>query len=76
MPDERTRALLYARKLLFDTSQMTSTADVNALRERAVSVLRHYPDDGMIALIARQSSWLEWPSRASSVLRNSKSSDS
>ncbi|WP_207002721.1 BPSL0761 family protein [Trinickia mobilis] len=60
MPDERTRAMLTARQLLFDLSQMTTIQDVNALRQRANAVLRHYPDDGMIALIANRSLWLEW----------------
>lgn len=68
LPDERTRALLNARRLLSDVAQMKSTADVTALREKAVSVLRHYPDDGMVALIARKSSWLDWPCHAQDAL--------
>ncbi|WP_322034417.1 BPSL0761 family protein [Burkholderia sp. BCC1970] len=63
MPNERTRALINARELLRDISKMTSAANVNALRQRAAAVLRHYPDDGMISLIAAQSAWLEWPWR-------------
>lgn len=62
-PDKRTRALINARELLSDISKMTSAANVNALRQQAAAVLRHYPDDGMISLIAAQSSWLEWPWR-------------
>ncbi|MEM5329548.1 BPSL0761 family protein [Paraburkholderia sp. JHI2823] len=63
MPDERTRALINARELLSDTSKMTSVVNVKALRQRAAAVLRHYPDDGMLSLIAAQSPWLEWPWR-------------
>jgi len=68
MPDERTRALLYARRVLSDLSQMASTTDVDALRQRANDVLRHYPDDGMTELIARDSSWLQWPCRSMDTL--------
>lgn len=63
MPDERTRALINARELLSDISKMTSAANVGVLRKRAAAAMRHYPDDGMISLIAAQSSWLEWPWR-------------
>jgi hypothetical protein len=68
MPDERTRALLNARRLLSDISQITSTTDVNTLRQRAEDVLRHYPDDGLTVLIATQSSWLQWPCRSLNAL--------
>lgn len=40
MPDERTRALMNARELLSDISNMRSAADVNAIRQRANAVLR------------------------------------
>lgn len=61
MPDERTRALINARNLLLDIAVTTSSEDFNAMRQRAITVLRHYPDDGLISLIAEQSSWLQRP---------------
>ncbi|WP_076882798.1 BPSL0761 family protein [Burkholderia pseudomallei] len=76
MSDERTRALLNARALLSDISKMTSTPDVDAFRQRADAVLRHYPDDGLIALIARRSSWLRWPCRAPDVLSQQAENES
>ncbi|MCG5077519.1 BPSL0761 family protein [Paraburkholderia tagetis] len=64
MPDERTRALIYARSLLLQLSRVPPELDACGLRELAAHVLRHYPDDGMIRLIAAESIWLEWPRRA------------
>lgn len=64
MPDERARALILARELLLELSKPHESVDDKVLRERAVHVLRHYPDVGMIALIAGETSWLEWPARA------------
>lgn len=60
MPDERALALIRARELLLDLSRASEVIDAQQLRERANHVLRHYPDAGMVALIARESSWLEW----------------
>lgn len=64
MPDERTRALVYARGLLLQLSRLPPELDACGLRELAASVLRHYLDDGMIRLIAAETMWLEWPRRA------------
>lgn len=61
MPDERTRALIYAGSLLLQLSRLPPELDACGLRELAVLVLRHYPDEGMIRLIAAESIWLEWP---------------
>ncbi|WP_425020013.1 BPSL0761 family protein [Paraburkholderia caballeronis] len=63
LPDERTRALIYARGLLLQLSRLPPELDACGLRELAVHVLRHYPDEGMIRLIAGESIWLEWPQR-------------
>ncbi|MFL9955481.1 hypothetical protein PQR65_19040 [Paraburkholderia nemoris] len=63
MPDERALALIRARELLVELSQLRGTVDVQALRERATHALRHYPDDGIIEFIARETSWLDWPKR-------------
>jgi hypothetical protein len=44
-PYERTRAVLFARELLWDLCSITATPRVpKAVRERARHVLRHYPD--------------------------------
>ncbi|PZR48473.1 BPSL0761 family protein [Paraburkholderia fungorum] len=61
MPDERARALVAARCLLLQLSRLPPELDAYGLREQAVRVLRHYPDDGMIQLIARETIWLESP---------------
>lgn len=63
MPDERARALIRARELLVELTQLRGTLDAQALRERANDVLRHYPDDGMVALIATETAWLDMPER-------------
>jgi hypothetical protein len=60
-PDERTRALLRARQLLLDLPRANPTASIEQFRVQAIGVLRHYPDAGEVEIIARQSSWLEWP---------------
>lgn len=60
MPDERTQALISARELLLELSLSRGRVNMRALRERATLVLRHYPDEGMISLIARETSWLSW----------------
>jgi hypothetical protein len=64
MPDERTRALIEARGLLLQLSRLPPELDARGLRELAVRILRHYPDDGMIQLIAEETMWLEGPRRA------------
>ncbi|CAE6767895.1 hypothetical protein R70006_03805 [Paraburkholderia domus] len=63
MPDERTRALICARELLLELSLHPERFDARQLQERAGHVLRHYPDDGLIAMIARESIWLDRPRR-------------
>lgn len=53
MPNERTRALLFAYDLLNDLCVPAKTPDVpDEIRERALHVLRHYPDRYEIASIA------------------------
>lgn len=54
-PDERTRALLFAGKLLAELSNPLKTPGVpESIRESARHVLRHYPDNGYIRDIAEQ----------------------
>lgn len=60
-PDERTRALLRARDLLIELSLAESAGQLSTLRDKAATVLRHYPDRGEIELIAKGGHWLEWP---------------
>jgi hypothetical protein len=46
LPDERYRAVKFARDFLYDLMDAKKTPGVpKAVRERARSVLRHYPDD-------------------------------
>jgi hypothetical protein len=55
-PEERTRALLCAGKLLAELSSPLKTPGVpDSIRESARHVLRHYPDQGYIIDIAEQS---------------------
>jgi hypothetical protein len=55
MPNERTRALLFAYELLKDLQYPAKTPDVpDDVRDRARHVLRHYPDQSVIELIAHQ----------------------
>ncbi|MGF6809520.1 hypothetical protein OKW30_004646 [Paraburkholderia sp. Clong3] len=62
MPDERTRALLRTRELLIALSQISAVEDMDALRQEAIRLLRHYPDGQIIELIARGSAgWLAAP---------------
>jgi hypothetical protein len=58
MPDERTQALIRARELLLELSLHPEHLDARQLQERASHVLRHYPDEGLIASIAKESTWL------------------
>ncbi len=61
MPNERTRALLRARELMIELSLAERPEQLPTFRDKAVTVLRHYPDRGEIELIAESSGWLEWP---------------
>lgn len=61
MPDERTRALLRARDLMIELSLAESPEQLPTFRDKAMTVLRHYPDRGEIELIAKGGRWLEWP---------------
>lgn len=61
MPDERTWALVVARLILRSLSDSPGALNAYVLRQHAINVLRHYPDDGMIQLIAQETVWLEWP---------------
>ncbi|MGF6410054.1 hypothetical protein OKW37_001724 [Paraburkholderia sp. MM5482-R2] len=63
MPDERALALIRARELLVELSQSRGRIGTQALRERAKHILRHYPDNGMVALIAMETVWLDVPRR-------------
>jgi hypothetical protein len=46
LPDERYRAVKFARNFLYDLMDPKKTPGVpKAVREQARSVLRHYPDD-------------------------------
>lgn len=46
LPDERYRAVKFARDFLYDLMDAKKTPGVpKAIRERARGVLRHYPDD-------------------------------
>lgn len=55
MPDERTRALLLAGKLLAELSNPVVTPDVpEIIREKARHILRHYPSGGDIRFLAEQ----------------------
>ncbi|MFL9964651.1 hypothetical protein PQR02_27015 [Paraburkholderia sediminicola] len=58
MPDERTQALIRARELLLELSLHPEHLDARHLQERASHNLRHYPDEGLIASIAKESIWL------------------
>ncbi|KAK44907.1 hypothetical protein BG58_22315 [Caballeronia jiangsuensis] len=68
MPSERAVSLIRAYDLLSSLAALKEPDDVAVLRSKAVSVLRHYPDEGMIEAIAAESKWLqmddaaaEWP---------------
>ena len=60
-PDERTWALIVARLILRSLADTPGSLSENALRVHATRVLRRYPDDGMIELIAEKTEWREWP---------------
>lgn len=44
VPAERTRAVLRARQLLIELSDIRDDADLEVIRERARMVLRHFPE--------------------------------
>ncbi|WP_146153230.1 BPSL0761 family protein [Paraburkholderia fungorum] len=72
-PAERTTALMQARDFLLALSTVKKL-DAAALRSRAQSLLRHYPDPGMIGLIADSTEWLEGkqdePERPAPLVKN------
>lgn len=46
LPDERYRAVMFARNFLYDLCDSKKTPGVpKAVRDQARSVLRHYPDE-------------------------------
>jgi len=53
LPDERYRAVRYARQFLFDLCDPKKTPGVpKIIRSQASSILRHYPDDYHMTLAA------------------------
>jgi hypothetical protein len=56
LPDERYRAVKFARDFLYDLMDAKKTPGVpKAVRERARSVLRHYPDDYHMNVVSNSS---------------------
>jgi len=56
LPDERYRAVKFARDFLYDLCDSKKTPGVpKAVRERARSVLRHYPDDYHMNVVSNTS---------------------
>jgi hypothetical protein len=52
IPTERTRAVLATRQFLFALTNPGQTPNVpENIREQALSLLRHYPDDGDMNLV-------------------------
>ena len=45
MPNERTRSVLRTRELLQMLASGSDVADMDELRDRALSLLRHFPDE-------------------------------
>lgn len=53
LPDERYRALTEGKKFLYDLLNPQKTPKVpKTVRNRALSILRHYPDDYHIEMIS------------------------
>ena len=53
LPDERYRAILYARKFCQDLLDSKKTPRVpKDVRRRALSVLRHFPEDYYLSMLA------------------------
>ena len=60
LPDERTRAIIYARKFLLDLMTPSETPRVpREIRNRARAVLRHYPLPSEVEVIAKDSDLLD-----------------
>lgn len=58
LPDERTRAVLMARRFLLDLTNPTITPKIpKSIRAHARMLLRHYPNDYDFALV--NSCWSE-----------------
>jgi hypothetical protein len=70
LPDERTRAILQARQFLLDLMTPSETPRVpREIRDRARSVLRHYPLPYEVEVIAKNSDLLD-KKYAKKVLKN------
>lgn len=53
MPDERYRAILYAKRFCEDLLDSKKTPRVSKeIRKRALSVLRHFPDEYYLSMLA------------------------
>jgi len=53
LPDERYRAILYAKKFCEDLLDSSKTPRVpKEIRSRALGVLRHFPDDYYLSMLA------------------------
>jgi hypothetical protein len=53
LPDERYRAILYARKFCEDLLDSKKTPRVpKDIRRRALNVLRHFPEDYYLSMLA------------------------
>lgn len=53
LPDERYRAIMWAKKLLEDLASPSKTKRVpKEIRQRAYSALRHFPDEYFISMLA------------------------
>lgn len=56
MPDERFRAVMYAKEFLIELSTPTITKRIpKEIRQRAYSILRHFPDHNDLKLVERAS---------------------
>lgn len=54
MPDERTRAVLQTREFLYELKSVSLTPGVpDTIRQQAITLLRHYPDAGIMAIAGR-----------------------
>lgn len=53
LPDERYRAIMWAKKLLEDIASPNKTKRIpKEIRQRAYSALRHFPDEYFISMLA------------------------
>jgi len=56
LPDERYRAVMFARNFLYDLCDSQKTPGLpKAIRDQARSVLRHYPDEWNMQQVAEAS---------------------